>query len=104
MVNISKLFSISKIQASKLVNSLKEKGFLEIKITRNETKQIENRILTPIKFLSNTSLTNVNAHLKNIKLPIEEKFTDNKNNNYQFNNLPNMFKADYSEYDFNDNK
>ena len=88
---ISKLFSISKTQASKLVNSLKEKGFLEIKIIRNDNKQIEDRILTPIKLFNNTSQSKVNEPIEeNAKPPIEEKFKDNKiiyNNKYIIINI-----------------
>ena len=79
-----------------------------------DNKQIEDRILTPIKLFNKTSQTKVNEPIKqNAKPPIEEKFKDNKiiyNNKYiknnitKFNDLPNMYKDAHYEQVLNDNK
>ena len=46
--NISELLNISITQASKLVNSLKEKGYIDIEIKyKDNSKEIESRKLIP---------------------------------------------------------
>ncbi len=105
---LAELFSISKTQVSKVINSLKAKGYIEIEIIRNDKKQITSRVITPIKLFGNTYTTNVDGPNKdNFIIPIEEKFKDkkiynNKNIKNNINVLPNMFRAEQYDIDFND--
>ena len=69
--DISTIFSISSTQSSKLLNSLKKKAYIQLKIDRNSQNQITKRTITPIKLFANTYLTKV-------KYPIEDNFKGNK--------------------------
>jgi len=69
--DISTIFSISLTQSSKLLNSLKKKAYIQIKIDRNNQNQITKRAITPIKLFAN-------AYLKKVKYPIEDNFKGNK--------------------------
>lgn len=89
---ISNLFAISKTQVSKLISSLKSKSYIEVEILRDNSNQIINRTITPIKLFNNTPLTKVNEPIKLADhYPIEEKFTVN-NNIY----LKNKYKKEIS--------
>lgn len=84
--NISELLNISITQVSKLVNSLKKKGYIDIEIKYKEnSKEIESRKLIPK--MDTTYLTKVKYFLQqNFNTPIEENFKDNKYNNKIYNN------------------
>ena len=77
--NISELLNISITQVSKLINSLKEKMYLNIEMEYKEnSKEIKvrkliakNRYSTKVKYPSYTK----------VKQPVEEKFKDNNINN-----------------------
>lgn len=87
---ISELLNISVTQVSKLVNSLKDKGYINIEMVYKEnSKEVDIRKL----------------------IPIEEKFKDNKYNNKINNkyngdnkiykkNMANFEERDYTDYDF----
>ena len=83
---ISSLLNISVTQVSKLVNSLKTKGYINIEMVYKEnSKEVDIRKLIPIEEKFNT-LFNKSLIPSPTKLqyPIEEKFKDNKyiiNNN-----------------------
>ena len=79
---ISELLNISVTQVSKLVNSLKDKGYINIEMVYKEnSKEIDIRKLIPIEEKLNT-LFNKSLIPSPTKLqyPIEEKFKDNKYN------------------------
>ena len=108
---ISELLNISITQVSKLVNSLKDKKYIDIELIYKEnSKQVEMRKLIPIN--KNTYLTKVKYPLQqNFNTPIEEKFKDNKynnkisnkyngNNNFSKKKRANFEQRDYKNYDF----
>lgn len=114
--SISELLNISITQVSKLINSLKNKNYINIELIYKEnSKQIEMRKLIPIVKNNDTYLTKVKYPLQqNFNTPIEEKFKDNKynnkniniNNKYNSNNeiykksKANFEERDYTGYDF----
>ena len=108
---ISELLNVSITQVSKLVNSLKNKKYIDSELIYKEnSKQVEMRKLIPIN--KNTYLTKVKYPLQqNFNTPIEEKFKDNKYNNKnisKYNNAKQNFRKsranfeqrDYTNYDF----
>ena len=110
---ISELLNISITQVSKLVNSLKDKTYINIElIYKKNSKQVEMRKLIPISKNKDTYLTKVKYPLQqNFNTPIEEKFKDNKynnkinnkyngNNNFSKKNMANFEQRDYTNYDF----
>lgn len=110
---MSKLLNISITQVSKLVNSLKDKKYIDIELIYKEaSKQVEMRKLIPISKNKNTYLTKVKYPLQqNFNTPIEEKFKDNKynnkinnkyngNNNFSKKNMANFEQRNYTNYDF----
>lgn len=106
---ISELLNISITQVSKLVNSLKDKKYINIELIYKEnSKQVEMRKLIPINKNRDTYLTKVKYPLQqNFNSPIEEKSKDNKYNN-KYNgdnkiyekNMANFEERDYTDYDF----
>ena len=108
--SISELLNISITQVSKLINSLKDKGYINIEMVYKEnSKQIEMRKLIPIVKNNDTYLTKVKYPLQqNFNAPIEENFKDNKNINNKYNsnnkiykkNKANFEERDYTDYDF----
>lgn len=109
--NISELLNISITQVSKLVNSLKKKGYIDIEIKyKDNSKEIESRKLIPK--MDTPYLTKVKCPLQqNFNTPIEEKFKDNKYTNKIYNkynsdnkiykkNKANFEERDYTDYDF----
>ena len=110
---ISELLNISITQVSKLVNSLKDKKYIDIELIYKEnSKQVEMRKLIPTSKNKDTYLTKVKHPLQqNFNPPIEEKFKDNKYNNKnisKYNNAKQNFRKsranfeqrDYTNYDF----
>ena len=110
---ISELLNISVTQVSKLVNSLKDKGYINIEMVYKEnSKEVDIRKLIPIEEKLNT-LFNKSLIPSPTKLqyPIEEKFKDNKYNNKNINKCnstrqdykksrANFEQRDYTNYDF----
>ena len=100
---ISELLNVSITQVSKLVNSLKNKKYIDSELIYKEnSKQVEMRKLIPIN--KNTYLIKVKYPLQqNFNTPIEEKFKDNKiNNKYNGNNKiykKNMANFEQRKYD-----
>lgn len=99
---ISELLNISVTQVSKLVNSLKDKGYINIEMVYKEnSKEVDIRKLIPIEEKLNTLPTK-------LQYPIEEKFKDNKYNINKYKNtnnkrLCNFEQRDYEKEGFNFN-
>ena len=108
---ISKFLDISVTQVSKLVNSLKDKGYINIEMVYKEnSKEVDIRKLIPIEEKLNT-LFNKSLIPSSTKLqyPIEEKFKDNKYNINKYKNtnnkrLCNFEQRDYEKEGFDFNK
>ena len=99
--SISELLNISITQVSKLVNSLKDKGYINIEmIYKENSKEVEMRKIIPIEEKLNT-LFNKSLIPSPTKLqyPIEEKFKDNK---YNINKYKNNNKKGYCNYEQRD--
>ena len=110
---ISELLNISVTQVSKLVNSLKDKKYINLEmIYKENSKEVDVRKLIPIEEKLNT-LFNKSLIPSPTKLqyPIEEKFKDNKYNNKNINKCnstrqdykksrANFEQRDYTNYDF----
>lgn len=92
---ISSMLNISKVRSSRLINSLRDKGYIKVKIEYKEnSKEIQKRILTPINKCVNTykqiRTRPINTDVKDIL----------KNNNINYNNWRYKSDRDYSNFDF----
>ena len=110
---ISELLNITVTQVSRLVNSLKDKNYINIEfIYKENSKQVEMRKLIPIKKYEDTYLQKVQypPH-KNVNTPTDENVKDNKYNNKNINKYnstnkkykkskANFEERDYTGYDF----
>ena len=94
---ISELLDISITQVSKLVNSLKDKDYINIEmIYKENSKEVEMRKIIPIEEKLNTPFNkSLIPSPTKVKYPIEEKFKDNK---YNINKYKNNNKG-YCNYD-----
>ena len=93
---ISSLLNITTKQVSKLINSLKAKGYIDVKMKYKEnSKQIETRTLIPVVNNFNTYPSKV-LYLSTPKVPypMEQKVKDNKYNNKNINK-----KYSYCDYE-----
>ena len=102
---ISRLLNITITQVSRLVNSLKDKNYIDIELIYKEnSKQVEMRKLIPIQKYEDTYLQKVQypPH-KNVNTPPRENVKDNKYNitkqNYK-KAKDNFEERDYTVYDF----
>lgn len=97
---ISELLNISSKQVSKLINSLKAKGYIAVTMKYKEnSKQIETRTIKPIQEMFNTSTSKVLYPSPTIvPYPMEQKVKDNK---YIINNNKNNNKG-YCNYEQRD--
>lgn len=92
---ISSMLNISKVHSSRLISSLRDKGYIKVKIEYKEnSKEIQKRILTPINKCVNT--------YKQIRTrPINTDVKDIiKNNNINYNKWRYKSDRDYSNFDF----
>ena len=101
--NVSELLNISITQVSKLINSLKNKNYIDIEMAYKEnSKQIEIRKLKAK--VNTTYLTEVKyPYYTKVQQPIKEKFKDNINNNKKLNNkyyISNQQKQKKKEVNF----
>ena len=106
---ISELLNITTTQVSRLVNSLKDKNYINIELIYKEnSKQVEMRKLIPIQKYEDTYLQKVQyPPYKNVNTPIDENVKDNKNIN-KYNSTKQNYKKskanfeerDYTVYDF----
>ena len=92
---ISSMLNISKVHSSRLISSLRYKGYIKVKIEYKEnSKEIQKRILTPINKCVNTykqiRTRPINTDVKGIL----------KNNNINYNNWRYKSDRDYSNFDF----
>lgn len=102
---ISELLNISITQVSKLVNSLKDKKYIDIELIYKEnSKQVEIWKLIPTS-------KNKDTYLTKVKHPLQQNFKDNKYNNKNINKCnstrqdykksrANFEQRDYTNYDF----
>lgn len=110
---IGKILHISTTQVSKLINSLKNKKYIEIVLIYKEgSKQITGRKLIPIKEINYRYLTKIkDSYKRNDQEAIQDKLKDNKYINKNINNKYieekkatknsiNYEQRDYSELDF----
>ena len=110
---ISQLLNITITQVSRLVNSLKDKNYINIEfIYKANSKQVEMRKLIPIQKYEDTYLQKVQyPPYKNVNTPIDENVKDNKYNNKNINKYngtkqnynkskANFEERDYTGYDF----
>ena len=99
---ISELLNISVTQVSKLVNSLKDKGYINIEMVYKEnSKEVDIRKLIPIKEKLNT-LFNKSLIPSPTKLQYttREKFKDNKYNINKYKNTNNKRLCNYEQRDY----
>jgi hypothetical protein len=102
---ISQMFFVSKTQVSKLISSLKRKNYIDTNIVRNESKQIINRTIIPMKLFANTHVKKDKTPIQQSNItPIKQKFTDKKiyYKNYLKNNISNRMEtsAEYEKMDY----
>lgn len=100
---ISELLDISITQVSKLINLLKEKKYIDVKLIYKEnSKQIKMRKLILILKNNNTCLTK-------LQYPLEQKFKDNNKQINKYDVAPKQKKSrlqvkceerDYTNFDF----
>lgn len=94
---ISKIFKITTIQVSRIINSLKRKGFIKINlIYKQNSKEIAKRIIIPINI-------DVNTYKQISSKPINIDVKDILNNNKIYDNKKWKYKSerDYSNFDWN---
>ena len=107
---ISELLNITVTQVSRLVNSLKDKKYINIEfIYKENSKQVEMRKLIPIQKDEDTYLQKVQypPH-KNLNTSIDENVKDNNKNINQYNctkqnckkSKVNFEERDYTDFDF----
>lgn len=94
---ISKIFNITTIQVSRVINSLKRKGFIKVNLTyKQNSKEIAKRIIIPIN-------TDVNTYKQISSKPINIDVKDILNNNKIYDNKKWKYKSerDYSDFNWN---
>lgn len=98
---LSKMFYITTTQVSKLINSLKNKNYINVEIVfKNNSKQIEKRKLIPLKNNYDTYERKVKyIYTRKLQHPMQQKLKDNKYN-YKTNNKNRYVGRDYSDFDF----
>lgn len=93
---ISNLLNICNVQASRIVNSLKKKGYIKIEIIyKKESKEIALRKIMPInKYVNKSKQINHEPNNKNVKDIINNDKIDYKNK------IQYKSDRDYSNFDF----
>ena len=93
---ISELLNITKTQVSRIINTLKKDGYIEVElIHKKNSKEIAMRKCIPVKKY-------VNTHNQNSSLPINKSVKDiTYNNKRNYNNWRYKSDRDYSNFDFN---
>lgn len=90
---ISELLNITKIQASRIINSLKKKGYIKVEMTYKEnSKEIALRKITPIYKNVNTdkqiNTSPININVKEIKSNHKNKYkSDRDYSNFDWTSL-----------------
>lgn len=98
---ISELLNISSKQVSKLINSLKAKGYIDVTMKyKDNSKQIETRTIKPIQEKFNTSPSKVlYPSPTKVPYPMEQKVKDNKYNINKYNNKKGFCNYKQRDYD-----
>lgn len=94
---ISKIFNITTIQVSRVINSLKKKGLIRVRILyKQNSKEIQKRIIIPIN-------TDINTYKQISSKPINTDVKDILNNNKIYDNKKWKYKSerDYSNFNWN---
>ena len=93
--------NISSKQVSKIINSLKAKGYIDVTMKYKEnSKQIETRTIKPIQEKFNTSPSKVlYPSPTKVPYPMEQKVKDNKNNINKYNNKKGYCNYEQRDYD-----
>ena len=94
---ISKIFNITTIQVSRVINSLKKKGFIKVNlIYKQNSKEIQKRVIIPINIDANT-YKQISSRAVNIDVK------DILNNNNIYDNKIWKYKSerDYSNFNWN---
>ena len=94
---ISKIFNITTIQVSRVINSLKKKGLIRVRILyKQNSKEIQKRVIIPINI-------DVNTYKQISSKPINIDVKDILNNNKIYDNKKWKYKSerDYSNFDWN---
>lgn len=94
---ISKIFNITTIQVSRVINSLKKKGLIRVRILyKQNSKEIQKRVIIPINI-------DVNTYKQTSSKPINIDVKDILNNNNIYDNKKWKYKSerDYSNFDWN---
>lgn len=94
---ISKIFNITTIQVSRLINSLKKKGFIKVNlIYKQNSKEIQKRVIIPINI-------DVNTYKQISSRPVNIDVKDILNNNKIYDNKKWKYKSerDYSNFNWN---
>ncbi len=93
---LSELLNISKIQSSRIINSLKKKGYIKVELVyKQNSKEIALRKITPICKYDNT-YKQINT--KPINTNVKEIITNYKK--YNKNTWKNKDERDYSNFDW----
>lgn len=94
---ISKIFNITTIQVSRVINSLKKKGLIRVRILyKQNSKEIQKRVIIPINI-------DVNTYKQINSKPINIDVKDILNNNKIYDNKKWKYKSerDYSNFNWN---
>ena len=94
---ISKIFNITTIQVSRVINSLKKKGFIKVNlIYKQNSKEIQKRVIIPINI-------DVNTYKQISSRPVNIDVKDILNNNKIYDNKKWKYKSerDYSNFNWN---
>ena len=94
---ISKIFNITTIQVSRVINSLKKKGFIKVNlIYKLNSKEIQKRVIIPINI-------DVNTYKQISSRPVNIDVKDILNNNKIYDNKKWKYKSerDYSNFNWN---
>lgn len=94
---ISEMFNITTIQVSRIINALKRKGLIRVKIIyKQNSKEIARRIITPINM-------DVSTYKQNSLKPINVDVKEIINNNKIYDNSKWKYKGerDYSNFNWN---
>ena len=94
---ISKIFNITTIQVSRVINSLKKKGFIKVNlIYKQNSKEIQKRVIIPINIDANT-------YKQISSRPVNIDVKDILNNNKKYDNKKWKYKSerDYSNFNWN---
>lgn len=95
---ISSMLNISKVHSSRLISSLRDKGYINVKIVYKEnSKEILKRILAPINKCVNTCKQ---IRTRPINTDVKDILDILKNNNINYNNWKYKSDRDHSNFDF----